>query len=433
MDLMNECVNSQNIIIYGFDKDVTLQLQTSDGTAVGAPTTLAGFGRYTIALDANHQFHSSGDKITLYMKETDATGNFAISGPTTVTYTTTPPIISINQDHSQFSYGKIHLTGSINAFNGADRVAGSIQIYDGTEFAGSGEVFRNGSWAADVQLYSNSHVHSLTAQTTDAAGNAGISPVSIMTTDLFGSSIHDPLSTSGNVYELYHAILGRAPDPLGAEDWISQLDHGASLLSAAAAFLSSAEGQSKFGQLNDTGFVQMMYNTALGRHADTGAIAYWTNQIAQSSRADVAVAITMSPEHLSLLRSNFAQGVAMPDVHGTDVARLYYGVLGRTPDAAGLDAWTTKVDQGQPLSDIAQAFLASQEGKAALNTSSASQFVDALYVHALNRHASSADLAYWSNQIGQGHSLAMVATDISESFEARVQHLSQIELNWLVV
>ena len=230
--------------------------------------------------------------------------------------------------------------------------------------------------------------------------------------NLFGSTIHDTVSAGGQVYALYDAILGRTPDLLGFEGWASILKHGTtSLHDMAASFLASPEGQSHVGSPDNATFVEQLYETALHRSGDSNGLQAWTNALNQgASRADVAISFALSAENVAGMQTSLNAGVFVPDQHAANVAQLYYGVLGREPDSGGLSGWTGLVDDGSfSFKNLAEAFLNSSEYQNAHTGQGDTQFVDNLYVNALGRHAESAGLQGWINELSHGASHADVA------------------------
>ena len=243
--------------------------------------------------------------------------------------------------------------------------------------------------------------------------------------------MHDPASPGGEIYALYEGLLGRAPDPLGLEGWASALAHGTSLHDVAHAFLTSPEGQARAGALDNAAFVEQLYGATLHRHSDAAGLSAWTQQLdAGSARADVALGFALSPEHLASLQGAFDAGVFVPDAAAASVARLYYAVLDRAPDAAGLSYWTSIIGTGASLDSVAQAFLGAPEVQARTGGLTNAQYVDWLYQNALGRHAESAGLSYWTDQLDHGGARAGVTTAIGESVEAQQHHLADIEAGW---
>ena len=59
-----------------------------------------------------------------------------------------------------------------------------------------------------------------------------------------------------------------------------------------------------------------------------------------------------------------------------------------------------------------------------------SDYVDALYVNAVGRHADSGGEAYWTDLLNHGTSRADLATLLAQSTEAHSVHYGQIEGGW---
>jgi hypothetical protein len=250
---------------------------------------------------------------------------------------------------------------------------------------------------------------------------------------LFGTIVHTVQGAGGQIDALYDGILGRAPDPLGYEGWMSATEHGASLHDVAAAFLASPEGQSHVGSPDNATFVEELYQTALHRPADSAGLQGWLNLLnSGTSRADVALDIALSPEHVTDIQPSLNAGVFAPDPDASNVARLYYGLLGRAPDASGLSAWTNVAKSGAPLQSVAQGFMNSAEYQNQHAGMTNTQIIDSLYVDALGRHADPAGLQGWLNALSGGASQASLAIGIAESPEAQQHHLAQIESGWLL-
>ncbi|AWN39903.1 DUF4214 domain-containing protein [Methylobacterium durans] len=250
---------------------------------------------------------------------------------------------------------------------------------------------------------------------------------------LFGDATHDVHSLGGQVYALYSGLLGRAPDTLGLEYWADQLEHGASARTLGDLLLSSQEGQARAGALGNSDFVQQLYQSTLGRPADADGLNYWTGQLnGGAARVDVASGFVFSDEHLSSLKSVFDTGLFVPDKQAADVARLYYTMLNRAPDASGLKYWESQLDHGGSLSSLAQAFLGTPENQAKYGSMANSDYVDALYMNALGRHAETDGLTYWTTQLNGGTSRADLAVLLADSAEAHSVHLAQVEQGWFL-
>ena len=86
----------------------------------------------------------------------------------------------------------------------------------------------------------------------------------------------------------------------------------------------------------------------------------------------------------------------------SQVTALYQKLLGRKPDAAGLNYW---VNSGQPLSTISSNISAGQEAK----DYAKKQEITSYYRTILGREPDAAGLNYWMNS---GDSLSSIKTNI---------------------
>ncbi len=99
------------------------------------------------------------------------------------------------------------------------------------------------------------------------------------------------------------------------------------------------------------------------------------------------------------------------------VTRMYYAALGRAPDTLGLNAWTTYVQNGFPVLNLAQAFVNSTEFEARYPAITNVGFVTLVYENTLGREPDQGGLQAWTNYMNQGHTQAEVLTGFSESTE----------------
>ncbi|PZW50324.1 hemolysin type calcium-binding protein [Humitalea rosea] len=106
----------------------------------------------------------------------------------------------------------------------------------------------------------------------------------------------DPVAV--DVVRYYETVLDRLPDAGGAAYWIQLRHGGLSLANMGAAFTGSAEFESRYGALSNSGFVEQLYLNALDRAGDSGGIAYWTAELDHGalSRAGVADSFAFSAE-----------------------------------------------------------------------------------------------------------------------------------------
>lgn len=105
------------------------------------------------------------------------------------------------------------------------------------------------------------------------------------------------------------------------------------------------------------------------------------------------------------------------------IARLYYTIMGRTPDQAGLYYWVSQLQNGKTLLSIAKSFLGTPEFRARYGANSTNkEFITKLYQNMFNREPSNADLIYWENQLtGTANATATsTSTTVAKTREAVV-------------
>lgn len=381
---------------------------------------------------------------TVLVTQTDAAGNASAAASLSFTLDGIAPALSLTGVDGPTNTVDHVLTGSV----GVADAGGSVSLYDGTSLLGSVASDGTGRFRLPF-VYADDgpgHRYQLTATQTDLAGNTGTSAAFGFTLDftpnqpLFGTLTHDAGSPGGEAYALYDALLGRAPDATGLEYWAGQIAAGVGLHEAAAGFLASPEFTQGYGGPagggSDDAFVQHLYDIALGREPDAPGEAHWDALLAAgTARADVALAFALSPENGSQIAPALRTGVFVPDPAASEIARLYYGLLERAPDAAGLQTWEAAYREGAGWTAIADRFLASPE-YAAVHPGAQTdrQYVDELYRDALGRTAEPAGEGVWLADLAGGSlTRAGVAVGITDSLEAH-QHLAgQVEAGWHLV
>ncbi|MBD0270817.1 MAG: DUF4214 domain-containing protein [Acetobacteraceae bacterium] len=182
-----------------------------------------------------------------------------------------------------------------------------------------------------------------------------------------------------------------------------------------------ADGTAYFGPESFGAGVHRLYLAALGRPADPTGLGEWTEALeagATSTRA-VAAGFTDSAE--------FAQRYGAPDNAGF-VTLLYGNVLGRAPDAAGLNAWVGALNAGAlTRADVVLGFSDSAEFKAAIAPALANGIwapdpdavdVARIYLASLDRPPDAGGLAFWTNALDSGAATTrQLATALVDSAE----------------
>ncbi len=212
-----------------------------------------------------------------------------------------------------------------------------------------------------------------------------------------------------SIVRLYLATLGRGPDDAGLAGWAAQHEAGTALNTIATGFVNSAEFQTKYGALNNTQFVTLLYNNVLHRAPDAGGLGHWVNQLnSGASRESVVTGFSESSEFAKATDSEW---------HTGQIFRLYGATLGRQPDAVGFAGWTSGLDNGLGIQDVAGGFVGSAEFQSKYGALDDTGFVTLLYNNVLGRAPDSGGLAGWLGALANGASRTSVVIGFSDSAE----------------
>ncbi|UWU23040.1 DUF4214 domain-containing protein [Rhizobium sp. CB3060] len=119
----------------------------------------------------------------------------------------------------------------------------------------------------------------------------GLSKTTVVSNDVVG------MTARNEMYRLYHAVLGRDPDAGGISDFAVAYNSGTTAVQLAGVMLNSAEYAQRIGTLDNTQFVTMLYQNALGRAPEAAGLNGWVSTLnAGTSRASVAQQIADSAE-----------------------------------------------------------------------------------------------------------------------------------------
>jgi Ca2+-binding RTX toxin-like protein len=224
---------------------------------------------------------------------------------------------------------------------------------------------------------------------------------------LGGSSYPGFDAMAGEVYRLYRATLNRAPDMAGLLSWTTALfTEARSPLQVAAGFVGSAEFRKAYANLDNTGFVTLLYTNVLGRAPDPAGLANWVSLMDSGARSREQVVLGFSDS--TEFRQNTAasalafsrEGVQMS--FSDDVFRLYQATLDRDPDLAGFLNWTGKLAGGLSFGTVISGFVNSAEFRATYGQTSDREFVTLLYANVLGRAPDPAGMNNWLTQMANG-------------------------------
>jgi hypothetical protein len=142
--------------------------------------------------------------------------------------------------------------------------------------------------------------------------------------------------TGNYITLLYLGIMLRDPDYGGWTGWFNNLHNGYTQTDILNAFLASPEFQSRYGNLDNTAFVTLLYNNMLNRAPDQAGLTQWVAWLNNGTytRAQVANSFITSPE-FQLREGNRVYA-----------NMLYIGFLRRVGDPNGLNGWTNWLTNG---------------------------------------------------------------------------------------
>jgi Ca2+-binding RTX toxin-like protein len=116
---------------------------------------------------------------------------------------------------------------------------------------------------------------------------------------------------AGLAYRMYQAAFNRTPDTNGLAGWINFLDTGGAVLTMADQFIKSQEFQNTYGALDNTRFVQLLYNNVLHRNGEAAGVSGWVGGLNNGmARAQVLSGFSESSENISNVAPKISGGIS---------------------------------------------------------------------------------------------------------------------------
>lgn len=238
----------------------------------------------------------------------------------------------------------------------------------------------------------------------------------------------------------YQSILERTPDEGGVTFWNGEVGRmlglGAELseayLAMARYFFTSPEFIER--NLDDEGFVRVLYATFVGRTADQGGLDYWKGQIAAGLPRDMVMyAFTFSPEFKNFMTLTLGNTPRRAEVRA--VIDYYRGAFGRLPDTLGHKYWVNRFRTAQCSSnptgavyqaaiDIAGAFYGGSDYWTNPAAVTPKKYVADLYNGFMRRGADLEGFNYWVNALAAnnpGHTAMRKSFIDTPEFASRVK------------
>lgn len=339
---------------------------------------------------------------------------------------TTPPTVSI----ALFGTAGTTATGT-PVFTGTGDADATVTLRDGNGTLGTTTANADGGWSYTANTLSPGP-YTITASETDAAGNTGSAALgfidqspagtsgntgsdgtaTVSLTDLSsvqmaalirqnglgflngtesvqlvdGTLSLGPDTNEAYLQRLYEALLGRSGDPGGLGYYAAQLSAGtASISDIAAQFLASPEYVAQ-GSVSDAQFVQNTFQQLLGRAPSAGDLAYFTNALGGNTglRATLVADVANSAESKYHLAADTTE-VFAASASGALINDLFQSGLGRNVDTGSLGFYTGELAEGVSPAMLAMQIAASAEFQAVHNGQSNAGYVTGLYDTALGR------------------------------------------------
>lgn len=226
------------------------------------------------------------------------------------------------------------------------------------------------------------------------------------------------------VARFYQLCLLREPGDSELNYWINQLDSGQKTgADLASGFIFSDEFIAR--DIEDDEYIDILYHTMLARNPDTSGEAYWLDRLAEGkSRLQVLAGFVGSNEFTQLC-DDYGITPGSIDLNELDesraditafVTRFFQLCLERDPDEAGLAYWVEQLVDGHKTgADIADGFFFSREFQARNLTDT--EFLEILYAACLGRQPDHGGLEYWLDKMSSGISRLEVVAGFVKSQE----------------
>lgn len=272
-------------------------------------------------------------------------------------------------------------------------------------YSGDGDdVLTGGAGANVLRAGRGNDVISGGAGADDLSGGAGDDIVQGGGAGLYYSAI------SAQVYRLYLAVFGREPGVSGHQTWAQRLTlEQMTLNEVAQAFIAAPEFTARYGATTDAEFVTLLYENVLGRAPLAAGLEGWVTRLEEGmSRAELVLVFAESDEHQAKTAAAQAAYDLTHDITSwaDDVYRLYRAIFDRDPDPGGYDTWTDTLASGRRSFDqVVESFMAAPEFTTTYGAATSdAEFVILLYENVLKRVPDAAGLDGWVTRLEDGMS-----------------------------
>jgi uncharacterized repeat protein (TIGR02059 family) len=110
-------------------------------------------------------------------------------------------------------------------------------------------------------------------------------------------------SDVATLVRMYSSLFDRKADTAGLNYWIAAHEAGKSMANIADAFVASFEASGGYASMNDTQFLNTLYQNAMHRQGQVGELQYWLGELGSGhlDRGDVLLGFANSAEKIGLI------------------------------------------------------------------------------------------------------------------------------------
>ena len=262
-----------------------------------------------------------------------------------------------------------------------------------------------GEAASRVPTTTTVSVEQAVLPATSAPASKGATTTAPASTGSSTNPLANENSTKGFVYRMYTTVLGREPDAVGFDYWVSKLEKGEV---GAAEIVNGFFNSNEYIAMkkNNDAVVVDCYQAMLNRAPDAEGKDYWMARLNVGMTADAVCSGFVSSNEFIKLAAQYGiktgkitltKARDQSYVRTAFVYRLYKDCLERDPEVDGLEYWCDKLNKGTGGTQIASGFVFSNEYKNRLADNE--KFVEMLYRAILGRDSEPAGKKYWLDQL----------------------------------
>jgi hypothetical protein len=143
------------------------------------------------------------------------------------------------------------------------------------------------------------------------------------------------------ITRLFNAYFLRLPDKSGLDYWIGRYRAGTGIKTISQNFASSQEFKQRYGNLSNADFVRLVYQNVLGRQPDAAGLNHWVTQLSKGATRG-SVMVGFSESSEYKTKTKAV----------TDIVTTFRFMLNRVPTAQERATWEPQLKAGTPRSQL---------------------------------------------------------------------------------